>query len=275
MAAMPDTLGENLDVAQEALQKTDISGIIEKIIRQRIQDLAFDDVVRKVEAPPAARAPEENAEETLDFQKSRVGLGEIYSRQYEAELLGHKAETEEDKSKQELARLFAKLVHQLDSLTNQHFVPRPPKHGDGHNRDIAAITVEDTVPVTMSDAQRKAPEEVKAPEPEKASHEMSREERKALRGAKKRRRKQAVKGKLGEGRMTLHEAIDRQQKLTDKNKQAKEDRLSKRAIGLTGSEAEREKRRAQKRIKSTDLLAQASASFNAEYEQRKKRQKKG
>merc|ERR1719235_2182748 len=60
---------------------------IEAIIKQRVWDEAFDDVVRKAELPPSQRprGADGDVEETLNFEKSRVGLGEIYQKQYEAE----------------------------------------------------------------------------------------------------------------------------------------------------------------------------------------------
>ncbi|CAK9082211.1 unnamed protein product [Durusdinium trenchii] len=98
---------------------------LEAIIKQRVWDEAFDDVVRKAQLPPSQRAQtgEEEAVETLNFEKSRVGLGDIYAKQYEAEMLGHQTDAEkaEDKEKAELKELFARVMFKLDQLSNAHF----------------------------------------------------------------------------------------------------------------------------------------------------------
>merc|ERR1719277_232419 len=106
---------------------------IDAIIKQRIWDETFDDVLRKAELPPSQRpqGADEDAVETLNFEKSRIGLGEIYAKQYEAELLGHKTDQQEkeDKDKAEAKALFTKLMFKLDQLTNARFTPRPPMLG--------------------------------------------------------------------------------------------------------------------------------------------------
>merc|ERR1719440_645221 len=75
---------------------------LEAIIKQRIWDEAFDDVVRKEALPPSQRpqGADEDVVETLNFEKSRVGLGDIYAKQYEAEMLGHKTDAEQKEDKE-------------------------------------------------------------------------------------------------------------------------------------------------------------------------------
>merc|ERR1719447_1028816 len=70
---------------------------VDALIQQRIWDETFDDVVRKAETAPSQRPHEAEADvvETLNFEKSRVGLGDVYAKQYEVELLGHKSTGEE------------------------------------------------------------------------------------------------------------------------------------------------------------------------------------
>lgn len=105
----------------------------------------------RLEAPPAERPlvqSAENALAELDFRKSRIGLADVYAEQYSVEILGGKtkAETELDKKKEEITRLFAKIMYRLDSLCHQRLVPKPIKYKDGAvASDISAITVEDTM----------------------------------------------------------------------------------------------------------------------------------
>merc|ERR1719253_1871479 len=61
---------------------------IEEMLRRRIAERLFDDVERKTELPPALQERKPDGD-SLDFEKSRVGLGEIYAKQYEVEVLGH------------------------------------------------------------------------------------------------------------------------------------------------------------------------------------------
>eukprot|EP00439_Symbiodinium_sp_Y106_P043118 s2102_g5.t1 len=97
--AMEDAPGA--DAAAERRPKLDL----EAIIKQRIWDEAFDDVVRKAQLPPSQRpqgAEEDtghDAVETLNFEKSRVGLGDIYAKQYEAEMLGHQTDQQKAEDK--------------------------------------------------------------------------------------------------------------------------------------------------------------------------------
>merc|ERR1719506_1388474 len=165
---------------------------IDAIIRQRVWDETYDDVIRKTQLPPSQRpqGADEDVTETLNFQKSRVGLGDIYAKQYETEMLGQKtdAEQKEDKEKTETKALFAKLMYKLDMLTNAHFTPRPPTiAATGEQlKKVASLKMEETIPLMMSDALLKAPEEVRAPRRHgKERNELGHDERKAARNAKK------------------------------------------------------------------------------------------
>ena len=88
---------------------------IDEIIRQRIKDGVFDDVVRKAALRPAAYRPK--AAE-LSTEKSKHGLGEEYAKEYEQSVLGH--ESEESKETQQahaaVRELLGKLNQRLDAL---------------------------------------------------------------------------------------------------------------------------------------------------------------
>ena len=49
--------------------------------------------------------------DTLDFEKSRVGLGDVYAKQYEQEVLGNKKNPEEDKAKAEVHREGGRVLN--------------------------------------------------------------------------------------------------------------------------------------------------------------------
>eukprot|EP00913_Durusdinium_trenchii_P023257 g21835.t1 len=235
---------------------------LEAIIKQRVWDEAFDDVVRKAQLPPSQRAQtgEEEAVETLNFEKSRVGLGDIYAKQYEAEMLGHQTDAEkaEDKDrdrdgkpkntdapmdrrelrrsledrfqeKAELKELFARVMFKLDQLSNAHFTPRPPLLGAAaaHAAKVPSLKMEETIPLMVSDAQLQAPEEAKAPrrhakEKLEGDHtELSPDEKAAVRRTRKVARKKTLERKVEGGEMSLKDRREREEKLEEKNQKAK------------------------------------------------------
>jgi len=231
---------------------------IEAIIRQRIWDEAFDGVTRKAAVPPSQRpqGAEDDAVETLNFEKSRVGLGDIYAQQYETEMLGHQtAEKEkEDEHKKETKALFAKMIFKLDQLTNAHFTPRPPMLGfSGEQMSKAPVlNMEEAIPLIASDALLKAPEEVRAPRRhERGREELTHDERKAARRLKVTMRRRKLEQKVNAGEMTVSGLRERQKKLDAKNREIKEEAARKKAI-----------REPKKRVKSTELLAMAAQNVS-------------
>ncbi len=140
--------------------------------------------------------------------KSEVGLGEIYEREYMdmvrvKEGMGTAADEKLQAQHASIATLFAALCHSLDSLSNFHFTPRPPKETELTIVTKApAIALEEVIPMGVSDAQLKAPQEVLKPsaaakhaDGPAASTELTHEERQRLHRAKKRKahKKQASK----------------------------------------------------------------------------------
>mmetsp|Transcript_81237 Transcript_81237/g.230115 ORF Transcript_81237/g.230115 Transcript_81237/m.230115 type:complete len:712 (+) Transcript_81237:136-2271(+) len=246
---------------------------VEAIVRQRVWDEMFDDVVRKTVLPPSQRPQhaEDDAAESLNFEKSRVGLGDVYAQQYEAEMMGHKTETEtkDDQEKAETKALFAKLMYKLDQLTNAHFTPRPPMLGTSgeHVAKAASLKMEETIPLLVSDAHLKAPEELRAPRRhERGRDELSHEERAAARRGKKAMRRKKLERKIETGEMTLAGRRERDQKLGAKNEEAKRDRAKK------GEVKDR-----QKRLKASELLQEASenaANFAANREEARRERRK-
>ena len=94
-----------------------------------------------------------------------------------------------------LATLFAALCHSLDSLSNFHFTPRPPKESELTIVSKApAILLEEVIPMGVSDAQLKAPQEVLKPSVDSksadgpiAAHELTHDERQRRHRTKKRK----------------------------------------------------------------------------------------
>jgi len=230
---------------------------VDAMIRQRIWDETFDDVVRKAELPPSQRPQlaEQDGVEALNFEKSRIGLGDVYAKQYEAELLGHKtdAEKEVDKEKAEAKKLFAKLMYKLDLLSNAHFTPRPPMLGEQHSK-VASLKMEETIPLMVSDATLQAPEEQRSARRHVKDHsELSHDEKVAVRRAKKTKRRKSLEQKVESGTMSLAGQREREKKLQEKNLAAKQEKAS---VGQVKD--------AKKRLRSTDLLSQAASNAQSD-----------
>lgn len=251
--AMEDAPGA--DAAAERRPKLDL----EAIIKQRIWDEAFDDVVRKAQLPPSQRpqGAEEDAVETLNFEKSRVGLGDIYAKQYEAEMLGHQTDQQkaEDKEKAELKQLFAKLMYKLDMLSNAHFTPRPPMAGSSaEGLKVPSLKMEETIPLMVSDATLQAPEERRAPRRHvKDQAELTPDEKAAVRRTRKAARTKRLQDKVERGEMSLADRRARDAKLQEKNKAAKQEKASRGEV-----------KDAKKRLKASELLSQAAENAKSD-----------
>jgi hypothetical protein len=141
---------------------------IEEVIKRRIIEEDWDDVVPR-ELPDiglhkrgGGDAPE------VSQEKSKLGLGELYEREYLKKTTGfdrdaHEKETEEGAAKEEMKRLFANLCSKLDALSNYHFAPRPiADEADITKQNVPAIAMEEVLPLHVSTSRGVAPEEVYA-----------------------------------------------------------------------------------------------------------------
>ncbi|TEA41564.1 hypothetical protein DBR06_SOUSAS6110033 [Sousa chinensis] len=161
---------------------------LEDIIKQRIKDQAWDDVVRKEK--PKEDAYEYKKRLTLDHEKSKLSLAEIYEQEY-IKLNQQKSAEEENPEHVEIQKMMDSLFLKLDALSNFHFIPKPPVPEIKVVSNLPAVTMEEVAPVSVSDAALLAPEEVK--EKNKAGDTKTAAEKTATDKKRERRKKKYQK----------------------------------------------------------------------------------
>ncbi|XP_061671508.1 U3 small nucleolar ribonucleoprotein protein MPP10 [Syngnathoides biaculeatus] len=161
---------------------------LEDIIKQRIKDQAFDDVVRKEK--PKEEVFEYKKRLTLDHEKSKQSLAEIYEQEY-LKQTQQKTEEEENPAHVEIKKLMDALFLKLDALSNFHFTPKPSVPEVKVVSNLPSITMEEVAPVTASEATLLAPEEIK--EKNKAGDVVGDSEKTSTDKKRERRHKKKVK----------------------------------------------------------------------------------
>ena len=178
---------------------------LEEAIKRRIIAEDWDDVVPR-ELPDIGWDKKRGEAPEVSQEKSKLGLGELYEREYLKKAVGYdkdaaEKQTEEDKAKDEMKQLFANLCSKLDALSNYHFAPRPiADEAEARPVTVPAIAMEEVLPLYVSDARGVAPEEVYAPKRGRdgilrADSEMDQDDRKRQRQSKKAARRKARKEK--------------------------------------------------------------------------------
>ncbi|NXO31257.1 MPP10 protein, partial [Cisticola juncidis] len=190
---------------------------LEDIIKQRILDEAWDDVVPKEK--PKEEAFEYKKRISLDHEKSKLSLAEIYEQEY-MKLHQKKTEEEENPEHKEIQEMMDSLFQKLDALCNFHFTPKPPVPEVKIVSNLPAISMEEVAPVAVSDAALLAPEEIK--EKNKAGDVKTDAEKTPTDKKRELRRKKLRK------RMRRREK-EKRQKLLEKMKPEQGTKLSKKA----------------------------------------------
>ncbi|NXY64318.1 MPP10 protein, partial [Callaeas wilsoni] len=190
---------------------------LEDIIKQRILDEAWDDVVPKEK--PKEETFDYKKRITLDHEKSKLSLAEIYEQEY-MKLHQQKTEEEENPEHKEIQEMMDSLFQKLDALCNFHFTPKPPVPEVKIVSNLPAISMEEVAPVAVSDAALLAPEEIK--EKNKAGDVKTDAEKTPTDKKRELRRKKLRK------RMRRREK-EKRQKLLEKMKPEQGTKLSKKA----------------------------------------------
>ena len=173
---------------------------LEDRIKKRIVDKLFNDVERRYETNDGAgKGFDPNAMDDEEIsQKSKKGLAEVYEEEYlrttTSSYVSEK-DTQLVKTHAEIDGLFKTLCYNLDALTNYHFTPKPAAPTLEITTDVAAIEIEEKIPMHVSDATRLAPQEVYQAKDLKVRDETSKDERKRDRKKAKNVRRREAKAR--------------------------------------------------------------------------------
>ncbi|CAM4622973.1 unnamed protein product [Lepidochelys olivacea] len=236
---------------------------LEDIIKQRIKDQAWDDVIRKEK--PKEDAFEYKKRITLDHEKSKLSLAEIYEQEY-LTLNQQKTEEEENPEHVEIQKMMDSLFLKLDALSNFHFTPKPPVPEVKIISNLPAIIMEEVAPVSVSDAALLAPEEVK--EKSKAGDVKTDAEKTATDKKRERRKKKLHR------RMKLREKKQRQ-KLLEKTKPEQGAQLSKQALAAKLKKLTKEGKTTLLKDEGKDRALKSSRAFFSQLQDQVKMQIKG
>ncbi|XP_060603484.1 U3 small nucleolar ribonucleoprotein protein MPP10-like [Ruditapes philippinarum] len=178
---------------------------LEDLIRQRIKDKAWDDVERKVK--PKDNPFEYKKRITLDQEKSKLSLNEIYEQEY---LKQQKTEEVEktDPDHDEIKKMMQSLFLKLDALSNFHYTPKQATAEVTIISNQPSITMEEVAPVSISDGQLLAPEEIKDKERQEVKGSTEKTASDRLRDRKIKKKKQRTRKKEKERREKLVEQLN-------------------------------------------------------------------
>lgn len=129
---------------------------LEDIILNRIKNSLFDDVVRKV---INKEKQEYTKQIVLDQEKSKESLATIYEKQFNNQLDPNTKDV--NPTNQQLSSLMYSLFTKLDSLSNFHVTPQKLQEEAKIITNTLSLQVEEVAPVSVSDRNTLAPEEVK------------------------------------------------------------------------------------------------------------------
>ena len=194
---------------------------LEDLIKSRIREALFDDVIRK--KAPSHRDFDPNRRLELNDEKSGKSLAQVYEDDFLAQKAGteHKSENTAalEKQHEEIDDLFTDLCKDLDSLSHWQFAPRPVRADIEilPAASVPALSKEEVIPTAENlAASLLAPKEAFDGKAEKSQHELLKTDKKRLREKKKRE----VRAKKTE-RAQFEKEREEKGQLTEKEQKAK------------------------------------------------------
>ncbi|EUD66213.1 hypothetical protein C922_03408 [Plasmodium inui San Antonio 1] len=241
---------------------------IEMVVKQRIQNMLFDDVERKRiedldlllnESKERVPNHDEVNFDHLSFTQSKLSLADEYTKKYEEEIKASQSEKREiNLQKLELMNLYKKIIHCCDSLCNDFYVPKPallnPSNG---SEQFASLHIEETVPIILSEKDRNAPEQLFQPGHIKQMEEMHQKEKKSMRKSNKVKRKKKLLHLFGQSGKGISELKKRNEYLSGKNRKVKGEKESAARYGVGSKDQLRGKGR--NRYDFAGAISQAQA----------------
>lgn len=150
---------------QAPIVSTATTESLEALIKRRIKDKAFDDVERKVK--PVEMLYEYKKQVVLDQEKSKVGLGDVYEKEFLKQqeiaegLVSGESKEVVNPQHTEIKKLMEKLFIKLDALSNFHYTPKAPMPEMKVVSNMPTISMEEVAPVMVNDTNTLAPEEIR------------------------------------------------------------------------------------------------------------------
>lgn len=227
---------------------------LEDLIRGRIAEGNYDDVIR---VAPAATATAKTALELVD-KKSTKGLGELYEEEYLKERAPTNIVEERDADAKNEARLLLKgLFTKLDALSHFHYAPKPQVEEMAVVAEVPALAMEEVAPQVTSAADMRCAGEVfsGAKALPAGETELSREDRKRSRAAKKRTSRR---------RRSQKDAEKKQRSVTADGEALLQGRLSESAAVAAAAAAKKDGKRGGRKSSSTPASAKSN-SKNSDY----------
>ncbi|XP_038825540.1 U3 small nucleolar ribonucleoprotein protein MPP10-like [Salvelinus namaycush] len=236
---------------------------LEDIIKQRIKDQVWDDVVHKEK--PKEEVFEYKKRLTLDHEKSKLSLAEVYEQEY-LKQNQQKTEDEENPAHAEIQKLMDSLFLKLDALSNFHFTPKPPVPEVKVVSNLPSIAMEEVAPVSASNATLLAPEEVKGKN--KAGDVLGDSEKTPTDKKRERRKKKKVK------RIKIHEK-EKRQKLKEANRTGENKKQSKAEVAENLKKLTKGGKATLLKDEGKDKALRSSSAFFSQLQDQVKSQIKG
>lgn len=173
----------------------DTSEKLEQILRLRISNSSWDDVVRKVK--PDKQPFEFRRRIELEQSKSKLSLAQVYEKEFNDKKKADEPFIQEKSAAQiEVEQMSRAVLMKLSALSSFHFTPRLPEPSIQMINNLPAITVEEAIPEATSSVTLVAPQEIAAPEKRATKGKSEREETDKKRERRFKKKFQANKFKI-------------------------------------------------------------------------------